>query len=100
MVPPFPGHEQFKGQIAHTARWPREGLDLKGKRVGVIGTGATGIQVIQTIASEVKELKVFQRTAQYAVPSAPVAVLTALPSSCAALVAASDAAWVACPPNA
>ena len=66
-VPPFPGHEKFKGVIAHTARWPREGIDLKGKRVGVVGTGATGIQVIQTIAAEVAELKVFQRTAQYAV---------------------------------
>ncbi|MEX2480986.1 MAG: NAD(P)/FAD-dependent oxidoreductase [Gammaproteobacteria bacterium] len=67
-VPPFPGHEKFKGVIAHTARYPREGLDLAGKRVGVVGTGATGIQVIQTIAAEVAELKVFQRTAQYAVP--------------------------------
>ncbi len=65
-VPPFPGHEQYKGVIAHTARWPR-GIDLKGKKVGVVGTGATGIQVIQTIAGEVAELKVFQRTAQYAV---------------------------------
>ena len=49
-VPPFPGHEQFRGTIAHTARWPQGGVDLKGKRVGVVGTGATGIQVIQTIA--------------------------------------------------
>ena len=56
MVPPFEGHEKFKGQIAHTARYPREGMDLAGKRGGVIGTGATGIQVIQTIASEVGEL--------------------------------------------
>jgi len=68
VAPPFPGHGTFKGKIAHTARWPREGIDLKGKRVGVIGTGATGIQVIQTIAEQVSELKVFQRTAQYAVP--------------------------------
>jgi len=67
-VPPFPGHEKFKGIIAHTARYPREGLDLAGKRVGVVGTGATGIRVIQTIASQVGELKVFQRTPQYAVP--------------------------------
>ncbi|MEN9728218.1 MAG: hypothetical protein RL434_2584 [Pseudomonadota bacterium] len=67
-VPPFPGHEKFKGLIAHTARYPREGIDLSGKRVGVIGTGATGIQVIQTIASQVEDLKVFQRTPQYAVP--------------------------------
>ncbi len=67
LVPPFPGHERFRGVIAHTARWPRAGLDLAGKRVGVVGTGATGIQVIQTIAGEVAELKVFQRTPQYAV---------------------------------
>jgi len=66
-VPPFKDHEKFKGVIAHTARYPREGLDLAGKRVGVVGTGATGIQVIQTIASQVAELKVFQRTPQYAV---------------------------------
>jgi acetone monooxygenase (methyl acetate-forming) len=64
---PFPGRENFKGEIAHTARWPRDGIDLSGKRVGVIGTGATGIQVVQTIAAQVGELKVFQRTPQYAV---------------------------------
>jgi len=67
-VPPFKGHDSFRGKLVHTARWPREGIDLKGKRVGVIGTGATGIQVIQTIASEVAHLSVFQRTANYAVP--------------------------------
>ncbi|MGR8921805.1 MAG: flavin-containing monooxygenase [Gammaproteobacteria bacterium] len=66
--PPFPGHDKFKGLIAHTAKWPHEDIDLTGKRVGVIGTGATGIQVIQTIAQDVAELKVFQRTPQYAVP--------------------------------
>ena len=68
LVPPFKGHESFKGRLVHTARWPREGIDLKGKRVGVIGTGATGIQVIQTIAPEVAHLTVFQRTPNYAVP--------------------------------
>ena len=68
VVPPFKGHDRFKGRLVHTARWPREGVDLKGKRVGVIGTGATGIQVIQTIAPEVAQLTVFQRTANYAVP--------------------------------
>lgn len=68
LVPPFVGHESFRGRLVHTARWPREGIDLKGKRVGVIGTGATGIQVIQTIAPEVAHLTVFQRTANYAVP--------------------------------
>ncbi|MDT0634488.1 NAD(P)/FAD-dependent oxidoreductase [Spectribacter hydrogenoxidans] len=68
LVPPFEGHETFTGEIVHTARWPREGVDLAGKRVGVIGTGATGIQVIQTIAAEVEHLTVFQRTANYALP--------------------------------
>ena len=66
-VPPFPGHELFKGQILHTSRWPKGGVDLAGKRVGVIGTGATGVQVIQTIASQVGELYVFQRTPTYAI---------------------------------
>ena len=64
----FPGQDEFKGQIFHTARWPKEPVDFTGKRVGVIGTAATGIQVIQTIASQVAQLKVFQRTPQYAIP--------------------------------
>jgi len=66
--PPFPGYDRFRGDIVHTARWPEAGLELAGKRVGVIGTGATGMQVIQTIAGEVAHLTVFQRTAQYAIP--------------------------------
>lgn len=65
--PPFPGHESYKGQVVHTARYPREGIDFTGKKVGIVGTGATGIQVIQTIAPEVEHLTVFQRTAQYGV---------------------------------
>jgi len=69
LAPPFEGHEDFSGLIVHTARWPQEGLDLTGKRVGVVGTGATGIQVIQTIADQVEKLVVFQRT-----PPFPVAI--------------------------
>jgi len=68
IAPPFPGRETFRGTVVHTARWPKDGVELAGKRVGVIGTGATGMQVIQTIASEVSHLTVFQRTAQYAIP--------------------------------
>ncbi|MEK0084560.1 flavin-containing monooxygenase [Benzoatithermus flavus] len=64
----FPGQETFKGRIFHTARWPKEPIDLAGKRVGVVGIGATGIQVIQTIASQVGHLKVFVRTPQYVLP--------------------------------
>jgi acetone monooxygenase len=51
----FPGQASFKGQIHHTGLWPKEGVDLKGKRVAVVGIGATGIQVIQTIKSEVDD---------------------------------------------
>ena len=64
----FPGQETFKGQLFHTARWPKQPVDFKGKRVGVVGIGATGVQVIQTVASEAEHLKVFVRTPQYIVP--------------------------------
>jgi len=66
--PQYPGIETFAGPSHHTARWPADGVDLTGKRVGVIGTGATGVQVIQTIASEVGQLSVFQRTPTYCIP--------------------------------
>ncbi|EHR70060.1 putative flavoprotein involved in K+ transport [Burkholderiales bacterium JOSHI_001] len=64
----FPGQASFKGPIHHTALWPKEGVDLKGKRVAVVGVGATGIQVIQTIGKEVGHLSVFARTPQYIIP--------------------------------
>ena len=64
----FPGQETFKGKLVHTGRWPKEDVDLSGKRVGVVGNGATGIQVIQTIAGEVGSLNVFVRTPQYIIP--------------------------------
>ncbi len=66
-TPDIPGVERFGGTVVHTARYPREGLDLKGKRVGVVGCGATGVQVIQTIASEVAHLTAFQRTPCYGI---------------------------------
>jgi cation diffusion facilitator CzcD-associated flavoprotein CzcO len=68
LVSVFPGRETFKGQLFHTGRWPKEPVDFAGKRVGVVGIGATGIQVIQTIASQVGHLKVFVRTPQYVLP--------------------------------
>ena len=64
----FPGQETFKGPVFHTSRWPKEKIEFAGKRVGVVGTGATGIQVIQTIAAECGQLKVFLRTPQYITP--------------------------------
>ncbi len=64
----FPGQDTFKGRVFHTARWPKEAIDFTGKTVGVVGTGATGIQVIQTIAPMVGQLKAFVRTPQYIIP--------------------------------
>ena len=66
--PPFPGVEDFRGEWYHSSRWPHEKVDLSGRRVGVIGTGSTGIQIVQTIAPEVEHLTVFQRTANYTTP--------------------------------
>lgn len=65
----FPGKGDFEGEILHTARWPDE-VDLAGKRVGVIGTGATSMQLVPNIASEVASLTVFQRTPQWVRPVA------------------------------
>ncbi|QIG98373.1 MULTISPECIES: flavin-containing monooxygenase [unclassified Bradyrhizobium] len=67
-LPRIEGRDDFKGQSFHTARWPKQKVDFAGKRVAVIGTGATGIQTIQTIAGEVGHLTVFQRTANWAAP--------------------------------
>ena len=67
-VPEFTGIETYEGAWCHTGRWPKEGMDLAGKRVGVVGTGATGVQLITEIAKEVGHLTVFQRTANYCAP--------------------------------
>lgn len=64
----FEGQDDFRGQLVHTSRWPAEGVELAGKRVGVVGVGATGIQVIQTIAAQVAQLTVFARSPQYVLP--------------------------------
>jgi 4-hydroxyacetophenone monooxygenase len=68
-IPEIPGAESFLGEQWHTTAWP-EGADLSGKRVAVIGTGATGFQVIPTIAPEVEHLTVFQRTPPWMYPAA------------------------------
>ncbi|MEQ8860452.1 MAG: NAD(P)/FAD-dependent oxidoreductase [Pseudomonadales bacterium] len=67
-LPDFPGLERFAGPCHHTALWPQAGLDLRGKRVGVIGTGASGVQVIQEAAPRATHLTVFQRTPMLALP--------------------------------
>jgi cyclohexanone monooxygenase len=67
-VPDFPGMDDFEGRVVHTGAWPAD-LDLTGKRVGVIGNGSTGNQVITAIAPIVGHLTSFQRTPQYSVPT-------------------------------
>ncbi|MCK7543514.1 NAD(P)/FAD-dependent oxidoreductase [Marinobacter bryozoorum] len=67
--PRFEGMESFKGEMYWTSNYPREGVDLSGKKVAVIGTGSSGIQTITTIAPQAGHLTVFQRTPTFAVPA-------------------------------
>ena len=67
-LPRVEGLDSFEGQSFHTRMWPNDPVELEGKRVGIIGVGATGIQVIQTIAAEVGELHVFQRRPNWSAP--------------------------------
>ncbi len=68
-LPDFPGRDSFRGETYHTGRWPHEGVDFTGKRVGVIGTGSSAIQSIPLIAEQASQLTVFQRTPTYTVPA-------------------------------
>src|SRR3954453_11569005 len=74
-IPNINGLDTFEGRWYHTGEWPHEGVDFKGKRVGLIGTGSTGIQAAPVIAETAAHLTVFQRTANYSVPArnAPLA---------------------------
>ncbi|MFV1364170.1 NAD(P)/FAD-dependent oxidoreductase [Mycolicibacterium elephantis] len=66
--PDFPGMESFGGMSLFTGCWPKEDVDLAGKRVGVIGTGSTGVQLIPVVAPQVGQLYVFQRSPAYTLP--------------------------------
>lgn len=66
--PDFEGLDAFKGEQYMTGRWPKDEIQFAGKRVGVIGTGSSGIQVISEIADKAGELLVFQRTPSYVIP--------------------------------
>ena len=68
-VPDFPGLDRFSGKTYHTGHWPHEGVDLTGKRVGVIGTGSSAIQAIPVIAQQAAHVTVFQRTPNFSIPS-------------------------------
>ena len=67
-VPPIPGQDSFTGNAFHSARWDHS-VDLRGRRVGLIGAGASGFQIAPAIADDVEHLTVFQRTAQWMFPN-------------------------------
>lgn len=67
-TPDYKGLDKFQGDCLHTAHWPQEGLSFTGKRVGVIGTGASGVQVVQEASKDAAHLTVFQRTPILALP--------------------------------
>ena len=68
-VPDFPGRDSFEGETYHTGAWPREGVDFSGKRVAVLGTGSSGIQLIPEVAKQAAQLTVFQRTPNFSLPA-------------------------------
>ena len=68
-LPAFKGLETYEGERYHTGYWPHEEVDFTGKRVAVIGTGSSAVQSIPIIAAQAKQLTVFQRTANYAIPA-------------------------------
>jgi cation diffusion facilitator CzcD-associated flavoprotein CzcO len=72
--PDVPGRDDFRGEQYHTGRWPAAPVDFAGKRVAVIGTGSSGVQIIPCIADEVASLTVYQRTANWCTPlnNAPI----------------------------
>ena len=68
-VPDFKGIHEFMGKWYHSGLWPHEGVDFTGLRVGVVGTGSSGVQMIPIIAQQAKQLTVFQRTANFSLPA-------------------------------
>src|SRR5262249_42013219 len=69
-APDIDGVEDFAGEVYFTSKWPKDKVvDFTGKRVGVIGTGSSGIQVIPEVAKTARQVHVFQRTANYVVPT-------------------------------
>ncbi|MBF6440382.1 flavin-containing monooxygenase [Nocardia cyriacigeorgica] len=71
-TPDIEGLADFAGPVLHTSQWPHDGVDFTGQRVGVIGTGSSGIQAIPCIAEQAERLHVFQRTPNYSVPAGNV----------------------------
>src|SRR6201999_866267 len=68
-VPDIKGLKDFKGKVYHPGHWPHEPVDFTGQRVGVIGTGSSGIQSVPVIAGQASHLTLFQRTANFSIPA-------------------------------
>ena len=69
MVPDLPGIDDFQGSWYHTGQWPHREVDFTGRRVGLVGTGSSGIQSAPVIAEQAAHLYVFQRTANFSIPA-------------------------------
>lgn len=69
VIPDIEGMDSFKGPCFHSARWPEQGLDYAGKRVGIIGSGATTVQMLPVMAQTAESVTVFQRTANFVMPA-------------------------------
>ena len=67
--PDYQGIDDFQGEVYHTGKWPHQAVDFTGKRVGIVGTGSSGIQAIPEIAKDAADLTVFQRTPQFTLPA-------------------------------
>jgi cyclohexanone monooxygenase len=68
LKPRFEGLESYRGELFHTGAWPFDPVDFTGKRVGIVGTGSSGVQMVPIVARDAAELYVYQRTAGYSVP--------------------------------
>lgn len=69
MIPKIDGMDRFEGPLFHSSRWPQEGLDYAGKRIGIIGAGATTVQMLPVVAETAGSVTVFQRTPNYVLPA-------------------------------
>jgi cyclohexanone monooxygenase len=69
MIPKIEGMDRFRGPLFHSSRWPQEGLDYAGKRIGIIGAGATTVQMLPVVAETAASVTVFQRTPNYVLPA-------------------------------
>merc|ERR1712127_331844 len=69
LKPSIPGYDMFKGRLMFTSTWPEDSPSFDGRRVGVIGAGSSGVQVIPKLAAQAAHLSVFMRSPPYVVPA-------------------------------